>query len=162
MKSLSKFLTLLVVIAVILLVGWKLLDSSLFETIEDPPAIEASQSLPASPSPPVEPPTLSSDDVYSSTTADESIAPSPNLTCDAADAIVGKLYDMRVEGKSKDAVTDFISNDDSIPDEQVESFLGFAKILWKTPKDQLVNRTHFVEQFMKQCRRIEQESKPAH
>ncbi len=161
MKSLGKFLLLLAFIGAVVLVGWKLLDNTLFGTEEDPPVLESSQNLPSTPSPTVEPPKLSSDDVYSSTSADENIATSPNLTCEAADEIVGQLYDLRVADKSEEEVADFISNADNIPDEQVDSFLNFAKSLWATPKESLVARDVFIDQFMQQCRGIEQESRSA-
>lgn len=160
MKLFGKFLMLLAIIAVIVLVGWKLLDNTLFGT-EDPPVVESSQSLPRAPAPVVEPPTLSTDDVYSSTTGEESLAPSPNLTCEAADDIVGKLYDLRVADKSEEEVLEFISNDENIPDEQVPSFFNFAKSLWATPKEQLVTRETFVKEFMDQCRSVEQEGQTA-
>ena len=162
MKSFGKFLLLLAFIGALLLISWKLLDSSLFDAQEDPPALTSSQTLPSEAPKPVEPPTLSSDDVYSSTSADDSnIAPSPNLTCEAADEIVGQLYDLRMADKTEEDVAGFITNDDNIPDEQVDSFLNFAKSLWATPKDQLVARDAFIQQFMQQCRGIEQENQSA-
>ena len=63
--------------------------------------------------------------------------------------------------KSEEEVAGFITNDDNIPDEQVDSFLNFAKSLWATPKEQLVARETFIQQFMQQCRGIEQESQSA-
>ncbi len=161
MKSFVKFLLLLAFIGALVLIAWKLLDNTLFGTEEDPPTLESSQALPSKPITPAEPPSLSTDDVYSSTSAEENIAPSPNLTCEAADEIVGKLYDLRMADKSEEEIADFIANDDNIPDEQVESFLNFAKSLWATPKEQFVAREAFIEQFMQQCRGIEQENQSA-
>ena len=162
MKSFGKFLLLLVFIGVAVLISWKVLDSTLFGTDEDPPALASSQTLPSAPAKPVEPPALSTDDVYSSTSAeDNTLAPSPNLTCEAADEIVGQLYDLRMADKSEEEVAGFITNDDNIPDEQVDSFLNFAKSLWATPKEQLVARETFIQQFMQLCRGIEQESQSA-
>lgn len=142
--------------------AWKLLETSLFnEDDEISPPI--SGVIAPSPAPQSEPPPIQKqEDLYQSTSSDEPAPPlvsSSNFTCQASVQIIGKLYDLKNTGKTQEEANDFISNDSSVPDEQVGSFIEFANTLWNSPSDKIVPKNQFLDNFLQQCQSIEKEQK---
>ncbi|MDY0271718.1 MAG: hypothetical protein RBR37_04350 [Advenella sp.] len=158
MKAFGKFLLLLVLVLGITFLAWKLLETSLFNE-EDEAAPPVSGVIVPSPTTQPEPPPIQKqEDLYQSTSSDEpvpAVVSSGNFTCQASVTIIGKLYDLKNTGKTQEEANEFISNDNSVPDEQVGSFIEFANTLWNSPADKIVPKTQFLDNFLQQCQSIE-------
>lgn len=160
MKAFSKFLILLVLVLGATFLAWKLLETSLFNDEDELPPPVSGITTP-SPSPQPEPPPVQKQaDLYQSTSSDEP-APSPaassDFTCQASVQIIGKLYDLKNAGKTQEEANDFISNDNSVPDEQVGSFIEFANSLWNSPANKIAPKKQFLDNFLQQCQSLEKE-----
>lgn len=158
MKAFGKFLLLLAVVLGITFFAWKLLETSLFNDEDELAPPVSGVVVPAQTTQSAPPPIQKQEDLYQSTSSDEpapSVASGSSFTCQASVAIIGKLYDLKNAGKSQEEANDFISNDNSIPDEQVGSFIEFANTLWNSPSDKIVPKTQFLNNFLQQCQSIE-------
>lgn len=160
MKAFGKFLLLLALVLGITFFAWKLLETSLFNDEDEPVPPVSGVIIPTQTTQPDPPPLQKQEDLYQSTSSDEPAPPlasSGSFTCQASVAIIGKLYDLKNGGKSQEEANEFISNDNSIPDEQVGSFIEFANTLWNSPSDKIVPKTQFLNNFLQQCQSIEKE-----
>jgi len=160
MKAFSKFLLLLALVLGITFFAWKVLETSLFSDEDEPTPPVSGVIVPSPSTQPEPPPIQKQEDLYQSTSSDEPTPPlasSSNFTCQASVTIIGKLYDLKNAGKTQEEANEFISNDNSIPDEQVGSFIEFANTLWNSPANKIVPKTQFLDNFLQQCQSIEKE-----
>jgi len=166
MKAFSKFLILLVLVLGLTFIAWKVLETSLFNEEDDiTPSPMSGVVAPAANTQVEPPPIQNQEDLYQSTSSDEPPPPletqADSLTCQASVTIIGKIYDLKESGKTLDEANEFISNDDSVPDAQVSSFIEFANTLWNSPAEKIVPKAAFLKNFLQQCQSLEKEQKAA-
>jgi len=153
MKSFIKLLILLLVAAAIAFGAWKIIETTIFndDDVETPQQSDLHQP-PPQPTPPQKP-----EDPYQNAQGDDASSDSApdTLTCTDAGKIIGTLYDMRVNGKTQDEANDAVSNNASIPDERVSSFIEFVGLLWSTPKDKIAEKGRFIKDFTANCEKLE-------
>ncbi|MFV9473083.1 hypothetical protein ACM5Q9_01470 [Advenella sp. RU8] len=158
MKAFGKFLILLALVLGITFFAWKLLETSLFNDEDEPTPPVSGVIIPSKITQHEPPPIQKQEDLYQSTSSDEPAQPlvaSSNFTCQASVKIIGKLYDMKNAGKTQDEANEFISNDNSVPDDQVGSFIEFANTLWNSPANKIVPKAQFLDNFLQQCKSLE-------
>lgn len=159
MKSFIKLLILLAVAAAIAFGAWKIIETTLFNDDDvDPPQQSELHQPPPQPAPPPK-----QEDPYQNAQGDDAssdTAPS-TLTCGDASKIIGNLYDMRVNGKTQEEANEAVSNNDSIPDERVSSFIEFVELLWTTPKAKITDKSRFIKDFSANCEKLMQAPAPA-
>lgn len=154
MKSLGKVFFLLIIVGLIVFAAWKVIDSTLFadENTTLPPATQIVQTPP----PVQEPETLTQDQAFESTSDDTSAATAEiKLTCQVADTIITKLYDMRASHADYDQAVDFIHNNEDIPSSQVDAFVDFAHTLWNLPIGKLGSKETVLTSFNARCQQLE-------
>ncbi len=153
MKSFIKLLILLLVAAAIAFGAWKIIETTIFndDDVETPQQSDLHQP-PPQPAPPQK-----QEDPYQNAQGDDASSDSApdTLTCTDAGKIIGTLYDMRVNGKTQDEANDAVSNNASIPDERVSSFIEFVGLLWSTPKDKIAEKGRFIKDFTANCEKLE-------
>jgi len=159
MKSFIKLLILLAVAAAIAFGAWKIIETTLFndDDVEPPQQSELHQPPPQPAPPPKQ------EDPYQNAQGDDASndsAPS-TLTCGDASKIIGSLYDMRVNGKTQEEANEAVTNNDSIPDERVSSFIEFVESLWSAPKAKITDKARFIKEFSANCEKLTQTPAPA-
>ncbi len=158
MKSFIKLLILLAVAAAIAFGAWKIVETTLFndDDVEPPQQTELNQ-------PPPQPAPPKQEDPYQNAQGDDASTDSApaTLTCADASKIIGSLYDMRVQGKTQEEANEAVSNNDSIPDERVSSFIEFVNLLWTTPKEKIADKSRFIKDFSANCEKLSQDTPAA-
>ena len=159
MKALIKLLILLAVAAALAFGAWKVVETTLFndDDIEAPQGSEMHQ-----PPPQPAPPAKQEDPYQNAQGEDASNDSAPStLTCTDATKVIAGLYDMRVKGESQEQANEAISNNESIPDERVASFIDFVNLLWSTPKEKIADKSRFLKEFEANCQRLSKDNNGA-
>lgn len=153
MKVFGKFLFLLLLVVLIAFGAWKALDSTLFADEEASPSTSTVAIVP----PTTEPKPLSQDEAFASTSADSTTDQEEvKLTCEVADDILVKLYDIRMNDKTHEEAITFLKEETNIPEGYIELFISLANSLWASSKNQLKSKEEITVQFNEQCLKLEQ------
>lgn len=153
MKSFIKLLILLLVAAAIAFGAWKIIETTIFNDDDVEPAQQSELHQP----PPAPAPPQKQEDPYQNAQGDDASSDSApaTLTCTDASKIIAELYNMRVNGKTQDEANEAVSNNESIPDQRVSSFIEFVELLWSTPKDKIAEKNRFIKDFTANCEKLE-------
>lgn len=151
MKSLINFLILVLIVAILGFFGWSAIDKTLFADAEQqlPPAEETG--IPTTPQPAPEAPTAISSEEAFGTTSDSSQASAMDFNCTNASEIIGVIYDMHIDGKSTNEISQYLAGLEKFNQSEIEMFSQIAQSIKNAPSDQLLPRQEMIEQFKSQC-----------
>lgn len=152
MKSIINFLILLLVIAAIGFLVWFAVDKSLFGDAEQQIPPQEELVLPAAP-PPVtatSPQEISPEEAFGATASSDDTKAS-KTSCSKAAETIGVIYDMHMEGKSTEAITQYLAGLDEFTQDDIEMFSQITDSIKSAPSDQLLSRQAMMEQFKQQC-----------
>ncbi len=151
MKSLINFLILILVVTALGFLGWSALNKTLFADAEDQIPPQEETGIPTNPQPkPEEPTAISSADAFGAT-SDSSPTTEMNFNCSEASKTIGDIYDMHIEGRSIDEISQSLAGLDKFNQADIDMFSQIAKHIKEAPSDQLLPRNEMIEQFKLQC-----------
>ncbi|ETD70427.1 hypothetical protein V757_07935 [Pelistega indica] len=153
MKAIIKVLMVLGILGLVTFGAWKVLDSTLFaeeDTDTSTPAITADANINNEAQ--NKPKTMSKDEAFSQTSDDDNgNDTNEQLTCEAANDTIQKLYDMRMKDKPVSDALTYIEDEATIPEQYLEAFKTFSNLLWSTSKDHIKPLSELREQFSEKC-----------
>lgn len=151
MKSLINFLILLLIVTVLGFLGWSALNKTLFADAEDQIPPQEETGIPTTPQPkPEEPIAISPADAFGAT-SDSNPAIEMDFNCLEASKTIGAIYDMHIEGKSTNEISQYLAGLDKFTQADIEMFSQIAQHIKDAPSDQLLPRNEMIEQFKLQC-----------
>ena len=157
MKSLIKFLILILVVLAVGFIAWSAIDKSLFgdAELQIPPQEETG--IPTKPAPALEAPTSISSEEAFGTTADSSPARAMDISCTNASEAIGIIYDMHMENKTTAEISQYLAGLEKFNQTEIEIFNEITESIKNAPSEQLLSRQEMVEQFKLQCEAVESE-----
>lgn len=155
MKSLINFLILLLVVAALGFGVWLAVDKSLFGDAEQqlPPREELS--IPTTPPPAIDSPAEISSEEAFGTTASSDDAKIFGTSCEKAADTIGVIYDMHMDGKSTEEISQYLAGLEKFDQDEIEMFTQIADSIKNAPSDQLLSREDMINQFKQQCEAAE-------
>lgn len=156
MKSLINFLILLLVVAAIGFAIWFAVDKSLFGDAEQQIPPQEELSVPAAPPPPAPdtPKEISSEEAFGATAGGNDGKAGKTSCAKAADTI-GIIYDMHMEGKSTEEISQYLAGLDKYTQDDIDMFTQITESIKNAPSDQLLSRDEMMNQFKQQCETAE-------
>lgn len=131
---------------------WLAIDKSLFGDAEQQVPPQTETGIPSStPSPAPETPKAMSSEEAFDTTSDDSSDGKLQISCETAGEKIGIIYDMHIEGKSADEISQYLAGLDSLNQAEIEIFSQIAESVKNAPSDELLPREEMIKEFELQC-----------
>lgn len=153
MKSLIKFVILVLIVLGIGAAVWFAVDRSLFADAEQQIPPQEETGIPAiTPQASVEAPAAMSDqEAFQSTSESTVDATVETISCGPASEAIGRVYDMHTQGQSSEAVGQYLAGLDQLNPLEYDIVSQAAESITTSPADQLLPRTQLIEEFKSFC-----------
>ena len=74
-----------------------------------------------------------------------------DFNCTNASEIIGVIYDMHIDGKSTNEISQYLAGLEKFNQSEIEMCSQIAQSIKNAPSDQLLPRQEMIEQFKSQC-----------